>query len=203
MIPIVAAAKKAIEPLIFAGIAVVNGVKFVVFKTKQGALLVAAAAVRGWEDAKEGARLIALKCKAGILWVHDELIKAGRVSRGWIDVSVVPLFSDLVDYMKQNGIPAPVDAGLLVSQSKKSGNADRAGIRGGTSQVRSRSTVFYVGGDIIVSVNGVKTDSVAQLYVALENTKPGDEAEVVYYHGSKKMTAKVQLSDRAKAGIAN
>jgi S1-C subfamily serine protease len=135
--------------------------------------------------------------------VVPELIKDGRVSRGWIDVSVVPLFSDLVDYMKQNNIPAPVDEGLLVSQAKKAGNADRVGIRGGTTQVRSRSTAFFVGGDIIVSVNGVKTDSVAQLYVALENTKPGDEAEVVYYHGSKKAIAKIQLSDRAKAGIAN
>jgi S1-C subfamily serine protease len=135
--------------------------------------------------------------------VVPELIKDGRVSRGWIDVSVVPLFSDLVDYMKQNNIPAPVQEGLLVSQAKKSGNADRVGIRGGTTQVRNRSTVFYVGGDIIVSVNGVKTDSVAQLYVALENTKPGEEAEVVYYHGGKKLTAKVQLSDRAKAGISN
>jgi S1-C subfamily serine protease len=135
--------------------------------------------------------------------VVPELIKDGRVSRGWIDVSVVPLFSDLVDYMKQNGIPAPVGEGLLVSQAKKAGNADRAGIRGGSTQVRSRSTAFYVGGDIIVSINGVKTDSTAQLYVALENTKPGDEAEVVYYHGGKKMTAKLQLSDRAKAGITN
>ena len=135
--------------------------------------------------------------------VVPELIKDGRVSRGWIEASFVPLFSDLVDYMKQNNIPAPVQEGLLVSQAKKSGNADRAGIRGGTTQVRSRSSSFYVGGDIIVSVNGVKTDSVAQLYVALENTKPGDSVEVAYYHGGKKMTARVQLSDRAKAGISD
>jgi S1-C subfamily serine protease len=103
--------------------------------------------------------------------------------------------------MKQNGIPVPVDAGLLVSQAKKGGNAERAGIRGGSTQVRTRSSSFFVGGDIIASVNGVKTDSFAQLYVALENTKPGDSVDVVYYRGNKKMEAKVQLSDRAKAGI--
>jgi S1-C subfamily serine protease len=133
--------------------------------------------------------------------VVPELMKSGRVARGWIDISSVALFSDLVEYMKQNGIPTPVETGLLVSQAKKAGNADRAGIRGGTTQVRTRSSSFFVGGDIVVSVNGVKTDSFAQLYVALENTKPGDSVDVVYYRGNKKMEAKVQLSDRAKAGI--
>src|SRR5208283_5017908 len=87
--------------------------------------------------------------------VVPELMKFGRVARGWIDVTPVALFSDLVDYMKQNGIATPVDAGLLVSEAKRAGNADRAGIRGGTTQVRTRSSSFFVGGDIIVSVNGV------------------------------------------------
>jgi S1-C subfamily serine protease len=135
--------------------------------------------------------------------VVPELMKNGRVARGWIDVTTVALFSDLVDYMKQNSIPAPVESGLLVSQAKKAGNADRAGIRGGTTQVRTRASSFFVGGDIIVAVNGVKTESMAQLYVALENTKPGDKVDVVYYRGNKKVTSQVQLSDRGKAGVLN
>ncbi len=135
--------------------------------------------------------------------VVPDLIKDGRVTRGWIEVTPVALFSDLVDYMKQNSIPAPVESGLLISQAKRAGNADRAGLRGGTTQVRTRSSSFFVGGDIIVSVNGIKTESMTQLYVALENTKPGDKAEVVYYRGNKKVTAQVLLSDRARAGINN
>ena len=47
------------------------------------------------------------------------------------------------------------------------------------------------------------TDALAQLYVALENTKPGDRVEVVYYRGNKKITTQVQLSYRGKAGIQN
>jgi S1-C subfamily serine protease len=135
--------------------------------------------------------------------VVPELMKSGQVARGWIDASMVALFSDLVDYMKQNNIPAPVDSGLLVSQVKKAGNADRAGIRGGATQVRTRSSSFFVGGDIVVSVNGVKTDSVTQLYLALENTKPDDSVELVYYRGNKKITTRIQLSDRSKAGVQN
>jgi S1-C subfamily serine protease len=135
--------------------------------------------------------------------VVPELMKYGRVARGWIDAVTVALFSDLVDYMKQNDIAAPVDTGLLVSEVKRAGNADRAGIRGGTTQVRTRTSAFFVGGDIIVSVNGVKTDSDADLHVALENTKPGDRVDVVYYRGNRKLSAQIQLSDRAKAGIGN
>ena len=135
--------------------------------------------------------------------VVPELMKYGRVARGWIDATTVALFSDLVDYMKQNDIAAPVETGLLVSEVKRAGNADRAGIRGGTTQVRTRTSAFFVGGDIIVSVNGVKTDSDADLHVALENTKPGDRVDVVYYRGNRKLSTQIQLSDRAKAGIGN
>jgi len=54
-------------------------------------------------------------------------------------------------------------------------------IRGGATQVRTRASSFFVGGDIVVAVNGVKTESMAQLYVALENTKPGDKVEVLTF----------------------
>jgi S1-C subfamily serine protease len=52
-------------------------------------------------------------------------------------------------------------------------------------------------------VNGVKTDDLSKLLVALENTKPGDAATVVYYRGNKKITTEIQLSDRAKSGVSN
>jgi S1-C subfamily serine protease len=103
--------------------------------------------------------------------------------------------------MKQNGYAAPVNSGLLVSRVDRGGNADRAGIRGGSTEVRYGRSTFYVGGDIIVSVNGMKTATITDFYSALENTKPGERVQVEFYRGGKKLNADVILSDRAKAGV--
>jgi S1-C subfamily serine protease len=133
--------------------------------------------------------------------VVPDLIRDGMVRRGWVDVETIQLFPDLIDYMKQNGYPVPVSSGLLVSQSAKGGNADRAGIRGGDTAVRYGRSTFYVGGDIIVSVNGMKTSTIAEFYSALETTKPGQKVSVEYWHGSKKMSVELSLSTRSKASV--
>ena len=135
--------------------------------------------------------------------IVPELIKEGRVRRGWIDIVPVQLFPELVEYMRQNGYATPVAQGLLISKTPKGGNADRAGMRGGDTAVRYGRSTFFVGGDIVSAVNGAKIATITDLYTALENTKPGDRAEVEYYRNGRKLSAQVQLSDRAKAGVSD
>ena len=130
--------------------------------------------------------------------IVPDLIKDGMVRRGWIEMEPVQLFPELVDYMKQNGYPAAVEKGLLVSQAKKGGNADRAGLRGGGTAVRYGRSVFYVGGDIVTAVDGMKVSTMADLYSALEDNKPGERVAVEYWRGGKKVVAEVVLADRAK-----
>lgn len=128
--------------------------------------------------------------------IVPDLIKYGKVNRGWIDAEYVQLFPALYDYMKEHSSTPPVEQGLLVSSIKKSGNAERAGLRGGSTPVRYYQSVFNVGGDIIVKVDGMAVSSLADLYSALEDNKPGENIIVEYYRGSKKMSASVSLSDR-------
>jgi S1-C subfamily serine protease len=130
--------------------------------------------------------------------VVPQLIKNGQVRRGWIDIEAIQLFPDLVDYLKQAGKGSPVESGLLVSTVVQGSNADRAGLKGGSVAVRYGSTVFYIGGDIIVSIDGKAVTSIAQMYSALENTAPGQQVSVEYYRGSKKMTTTVILTERKK-----
>ncbi|HUX39541.1 MAG TPA: trypsin-like peptidase domain-containing protein [Rectinemataceae bacterium] len=127
--------------------------------------------------------------------IVPQLIKDGKVTRGTIEVDGVQLFPELVDYMKQNGYPVPVDKGLLVSQAKRGGNADRAGIRGGTTAVRYGRSVFYVGGDIIVAVDGAPVGSLAEFYAALEDNKPGDRVTVELWRNGKKISVEVPLAE--------
>ncbi len=130
--------------------------------------------------------------------IVPDLIKYGMVKRGWIDAEYVQLFPALIEYMKEKGSPLPIEKGLLVSSARKGGNADRSGIRGGGTSVRYYQSVFNVGGDIIVSVDGMPVSSLADLYSALEDNKPGDSVKVEYYRGGKRMSVTLALSDRAE-----
>ncbi|HON87899.1 MAG TPA: trypsin-like peptidase domain-containing protein [Spirochaetia bacterium] len=128
--------------------------------------------------------------------VIPELIEYGKVKRGWIEMEVIQLFPALIDYMKSNKLAVPIEKGLLISSIKKGTNADRAGLRGGTTPVRYYQTVFNIGGDIIVAVDGMAVGSIADLYSALEDNKPGDTVVVEYYRGDKKYKTQVQLTER-------
>jgi S1-C subfamily serine protease len=123
--------------------------------------------------------------------VVAELIQYGKVRRGWIDASVVQLFPALVRYAK-----FPVNSGLLVSRTKRNGFAEQAGIRQGTEPVRYGSSVIYLGGDIISSVDGIKTNTLADLYAALEDNKPGEKITIEIIRGDKPSALEITLADR-------
>jgi len=123
--------------------------------------------------------------------VVAELIEKGKVRRGWIDATVVQLFPALVQYAK-----LPVSEGLLISRTRRNGLAEKAGIRQGSEPVRYGSSVIYLGGDILVMVNGIKVVTLADLYSSLENNKPGDQVEIEVVRAGKPVKIKVTLADR-------
>jgi S1-C subfamily serine protease len=130
--------------------------------------------------------------------VVPELITHGMVKRGWIDAEYVQLFPALVEYMRESGNPMPVAKGLLVSVARQGSNADRAGLRGGTKPVRYYRSVFNVGGDILVSVDGMEVGSIADMYSALEDNKPGDTVAIEFFRGSRRIKGEIVLSDRTE-----
>ncbi|MCL2721590.1 MAG: trypsin-like peptidase domain-containing protein [Treponema sp.] len=123
--------------------------------------------------------------------VVNELIEHGRVRRGWIDATVVQLFPGLVRHAR-----LPVDSGLLVSRTRRNGLAERAGLRQGTEPVQYGRSVIYLGGDIITAVNGIKTNTLADLYASLEASRPGDVVTVEIIRGNQPVTLRVTLADR-------
>jgi S1-C subfamily serine protease len=123
--------------------------------------------------------------------VVAEILQYGKVRRGWIDATVVQLFPDLVRYAK-----LPVNTGLLVSRTRRNGNAEKAGLRQGTEPVRYGRSTIYLGGDIITMADGMKTATLADLYSALEDNKPGDIIKVEIMRNGKNQTLNLTLADR-------
>ena len=123
--------------------------------------------------------------------VVTELIRYGKVRRGWIDATVVQIFPGLVRYAKLS-----VNSGLLVSRVTRNGFAEKAGIRQGNEPVQYGRSVIYLGGDIITSVDGMKTNTLADLYSALEDNKPGEKINVEILRAGRASTLEVTLADR-------
>lgn len=127
--------------------------------------------------------------------VVPDLISSGRVARGWIDMTPVQLFPRLVQYA---GLP--VSRGILVSKVTPGGQAAQAGLRGGDPNqgVRYGQSILYLGGDIIIAINGVEVGALADLYSALESSKPGDKAKVTVLRGNRKLDLTITLVLRSE-----
>lgn len=125
--------------------------------------------------------------------VVPDLIEYGIVRRGWIEITPVQLFPQLVRYAR-----LPVDEGLLISQVDPDGNAAEAGLRGGDPRkpIRGLGTTVYLGGDILIEVNGTRTRTMANLFEALEDTRPGQTVPVNYVRGRRELEAEVTLVER-------
>ena len=126
--------------------------------------------------------------------VVRDLVAYGRVRRGWIEIDyaiqLFPALSRLND-------PAVPD-GVLVSEVRPGTNAFAAGIRGGDREryVRYQMRYIYLGGDVIVEVDGMSVSSRADFYSALEDNKPGDTVTVKVVRGRQKRSFSVTLSER-------
>ena len=124
--------------------------------------------------------------------VLPELLTNGEVRRGWIDVRPVQLTSRLA-----RDLSVPVSSGLMVSEAIRGGNADAVGLRGGSRAVRLGRSVFRIGGDIIVEVDGAPVSNIADLFSSLEDNKPGETVQVVYFRGATRQTVSITLSERS------
>ncbi|MBI9102819.1 MAG: trypsin-like peptidase domain-containing protein [Spirochaetales bacterium] len=125
--------------------------------------------------------------------VVPELIDHGMVIRGWIDVVPVQLDANIVRYARISQT-----TGLLVSTVERSGKAAAAGLRGGDSSqpVRYGRNTIYLGGDIIVAINGSEIASFSDFFNTLQDTKPGDIARVTVVRGKRRLELNVELSER-------
>ena len=127
--------------------------------------------------------------------VIPELIEHGKVERGWIDIVPVQLFPALVEYAK-----LPIKQGVLVSEVTRGGLAEKAGIVGGDrgNGIRYRGERIYLGGDIIIEVDGLPITGLQDLYAALEDNKPGDTVKVNVNRRGRVVSLNVKLARRGR-----
>ena len=121
--------------------------------------------------------------------VVSDLIRYGRVNRGVVQMSIVQLNRTIVQYAGLD-----VSAGVLVSEVTKNGNADKAGIRGGTQRANYGRSIIFLGGDIVTKIDDIAIASLADYFSALEDKRPGDTVSMTIGRKGRDLTVKVTLA---------
>jgi len=124
---------------------------------------------------------------------HD-LIADGRVHQAFLGVETIPIGGYLA-----GALDLPVQDGLLVQQVTQGGPAASAGIHGGDRVAQAGMRRFYIGGDVIVAIDGQTVASPLDVTLALNKKRPGDTVTVTLYRGGKKMDISVKLGDLPKS----
>ena len=122
--------------------------------------------------------------------VVADLIKYGKVHRGTIDATVIQMSRRIAQYAGLD-----ISTGVLISEVVKGGNAESAGLRGGTEAAYygSRRDIIYIGGDVITQIDDIAVTSLADYYSALESKRAGDIVTVVVRRNRKDLTLKIKL----------
>jgi S1-C subfamily serine protease len=123
--------------------------------------------------------------------VVAQLRAKGRVDHAELGIGAQELNAEIADLFR-----LPTKEGLLVTNVKEGSGAAKAGIKAGETRVLVSGESWVPGGDILISADGMKLASIADLQRAVANKKPGQRMKIELYRGDQKKTVTVVLSRR-------
>ena len=107
--------------------------------------------------------------------VMDDLVKKGKVTRGWLGVGIQPLTPELA-----KGFSVSAEDGILVNQVMPKSPAEAAGLKTG---------------DLILSVDGKPVKDARELQRIIAETEIGKSIELTILRDKAKRTLKVQVGE--------
>src|SRR6202046_2926325 len=122
--------------------------------------------------------------------VIADFAKYGRIRRPTLDIATLEIGPTIAE---QIGLAA--DYGVLIQRVLPGGAAERAGLHGGHQQAYLGNTPIYLGGDLIVAIDGTQITSALDLSQIMDDHKTGDTVTVTFLRGQRKMTVRVTLEE--------
>ncbi|MCX7832914.1 MAG: Do family serine endopeptidase [Ignavibacteria bacterium] len=114
--------------------------------------------------------------------VAQELIKYGKVERGYIGVAIKD-----VDSKEAKGLGLDKAKGVLIQNVIKGGAGDEAGLKVG---------------DVILAVDGKEVNAANQLQTIIGSHRPGDEVTLTIFRDGTTMEKKVKLKPKMESDAA-
>ena len=114
--------------------------------------------------------------------ILPDLMEMGHVYRPALGFTAVPVTPGMATLFA-----LPVREGLLIQEVASGSPAGIAGLQGGSRMVPMNETVYVLGGDIIVAVNGKPPSSPRELNMVLLGSKPGDHVRLTVLRGEQRI----------------
>jgi S1-C subfamily serine protease len=122
--------------------------------------------------------------------VLEDFAHYGRIRRPSLGITSLPIGPELAQQM---GLAA--DYGVLIQRVLPGGAAERAGLRGGRQQAYLGNTPIYLGGDLIIAIDGREVTSAQDLSQIMDEHKTGDTVTVTVLRGQHKISVQVRLEE--------
>ncbi len=125
----------------------------------------------------------------------NDFARYGKVLRPTLGARYLSIGPDIAN---QLGLPAV--PGVLVERTVPGGPADHAGILGGKQQAYLGNTPIYIGGDLIVAIDGDQVTNDQDIAEIMDGHQAGQTVTVTIYRGQKRMDIKVILGNAGDSG---
>ncbi len=107
------------------------------------------------------------------MWVAEQLVEYGEVTRPWISISAVDVNPKLVAYYR-----LPTNKGVVITNVLPGGEADKSGVRIG---------------DILIQIDDIAINNVRDLIKVINKHKPGDRVTMELFRGQEKIRLETRL----------
>ncbi len=123
--------------------------------------------------------------------VAAELITSGRYAHPWVGISGFGLSKELSE-----ALHLKFDKGVIAVEVIRGGPADKAGLKGGHTNLIFGNIRFPVGGDIIVEINGRPLDSMDDLVHEVNQHRIGEVLNFKIWREGQYINKEVVLEER-------
>jgi S1-C subfamily serine protease len=130
---------------------------------------------------------------SAILREIESLVTEGSYNQHpWLGASGTDMTYELAQTMNVN-----VTYGWLIAQVASGGQAEEAGLQGGTQQATVAGQTVTIGGDIIIALSGTRITGTDELSTFLEEyTLPGQTIDVTIIRDGQNMTLQLTIGTR-------
>ena len=120
--------------------------------------------------------------------VAAQIIKNGHVEHAFLGITAQPVPPSIAKLFRLHA-----SHGLLVIGVRPGSAAAEAGLRAGKSKATVAGVTYPLGGDLIVSADGVQLSSIDQLRDVISGKRPGQKVKLEIWRGDKHLTIDVKL----------
>jgi S1-C subfamily serine protease len=125
----------------------------------------------------------------------NDFYRYGKVLRPTLGIRGLPIGPDIASQM---GLPPSY--GVLVEGVVPGGPAQHAGIHGGTQKAYLGNTAIFIGGDLIVAIDGDQVTSDQDIQQIMDGHQAGQTVTVTIFRGRQRMDVKVVLGNASDTG---